>query len=183
MSGTKKSPFFPFYPADFLADENVILMSNREVGCYVKLMCYCWREGSIPNDTSKLAKLCGEDSSAMAELWQNIWHCFAVVENRLIHPRLSEEREKQKRHSKERSKSGRKGASARWQRENTDGSAIGSATQQPMAKNGFSSSFSFSDYKRPTRRRNVDVTVSSFKEGDEKEEAGLIQEGGDHASD
>ena len=33
------SPAFQFYPADFLSYENVMLMSNQEVGCYVKLMC------------------------------------------------------------------------------------------------------------------------------------------------
>ena len=86
-----KSPAFQFYPADFLSDENVVLMSNTEVGCYIKLMCYCWREGSIPSDVNKIAKICGEDDSAMAHLWLAISPCFAVAKNspdRLVHPRL-----------------------------------------------------------------------------------------------
>ena len=70
------SPAFQFYPAEFLADENVVLMSNQELGCYVKLMCYCWREGSIPSDVQKIARLCGEDGLAMAELWTAIRPCF-----------------------------------------------------------------------------------------------------------
>lgn len=36
-----KSPAFQFYAAEFLADENVVLMTNQEVGCYIKLMAYC----------------------------------------------------------------------------------------------------------------------------------------------
>lgn len=71
-----KSPAFQLYPSDFLSDENVVLMSNRGIGCYIKLMCYCWREGSIPADIRKVARLCGETGSDMAELWQEISPCF-----------------------------------------------------------------------------------------------------------
>ena len=36
----EKSPAFQFYASDFLVDENVNLMSNREIGCYIKLLCF-----------------------------------------------------------------------------------------------------------------------------------------------
>ena len=60
-----KSPAFQFYAAEFLADENVVLMTNQELGCYMKLMCYCWREGSIPSEIPKIAKCVGR----IAQLW------------------------------------------------------------------------------------------------------------------
>lgn len=150
-----KAPAFQFYAAEFLSDENVVLMTNQEVGCYIKLMAYCWREGSIPSDISKIAKLCGEDGSAMAQLWLAIGSCFAVAsdsQDRLVHPRLEKERMKQKEHAEERSASGKKGAKAKWDKaskeiqlnESRDGSAIGSAIKEPMAKDGSSSSSSSS---------------------------------------
>ena len=148
-----KSPAFQFYPADFLSDEHVVLMSNQEIGCYIKLMCYCWREGSIPADIGRISRLCGEDVTAMAELWLAIGSCFASANGdpaRLIHPRLEKEREKQSEHKKERSESGKKGAEARWgkgfqgypQGTKNDSSAMAEPMAEPMANDGFSSLFS-----------------------------------------
>jgi uncharacterized protein YdaU (DUF1376 family) len=139
----KQPPAFQFYPADFLADENVMLMNNRELGCYMRLMCYTWREGSIPNDIEKIAKLCVEDGSAMAQLWLAISSCFERApdrDDRLVHPRLDLERLKQQEHRKERAESGKKGAKSRWNKH--DGTANGSAIAQPMANDGSSSSTS-----------------------------------------
>jgi uncharacterized protein YdaU (DUF1376 family) len=143
-----KSPSFQFYPADFLSDENVVMMSNRELGCYMKLMCYCWREGSIPADMNKIARLCGEDGSAMADLWTAISGCFDTAENdasRLVHFRLEKERNKQTEYKKERSDSGRKGAESRWGKASkANGSAIAQPLAEPMANDGLSSSSSSS---------------------------------------
>lgn len=145
MSG---SPAFQFYPAEFLADANVVMMNNRELGCYMKLLCFCWREGSIPSEISKIAKLCGEDGTVMAQLWVAISSCFGIAiddPSKLVHPRLEKERQKQEEHRKERSESGLKGANSRWNKDlQKDGSANGSAIKQPMAKNGSSSSSSSS---------------------------------------
>jgi|GEM_PF-3825750 len=129
----KKSPAFQFYAAEFLSDENVAVMSNQEVGCYIKLICYCWREGSIPSDIKRISRLCGESTQIMSDLWPSLAPCFAVTQedrSRLIHPRLERERQKQIEHSKERSESGAKGAKSRWQKTK-------SATMaQPQDSNG-----------------------------------------------
>lgn len=147
------SPAFQFYPADFLADEHVALMSLAARGAYITLLCYCWREGSIPAETDKLARLCGVDSNAMAELMAELSPCFssAIGEpSRLINLRLYEEKEKQENHRKERALAGQKGAEKRWKRrrksiETKVGAAEDSlANVLPMAKNGSSSSSSSS---------------------------------------
>lgn len=138
-----KSPAFQFYPADFLADENVAMMTNQEIGCYIKLMCYCWREGSIPKEISKIAKLCGEDSLAMAELWRSISQCFTLAiadPSRLLHHRLEAERVKQENFRKERSESGKKGAEAKWAAASREDS---SAIAQPIAEHIANDSSSF----------------------------------------
>jgi len=90
-----KAPAFQFYPADFLADENVVLMTNQEVGCYIKLLCYCWRQKSIPMDVSRIAKLCGESSGDMEKMWPAIEPCFNVNGTRYFNKRLDIERRKQ----------------------------------------------------------------------------------------
>ena len=140
----KNIPAFQFYPSDFLSDENVALMNNAEVGCYIKLLCYCWKQGSIPNDVNKIARLCNETEESMAQLWIAISCCFkdGVNEGRLTHQRLEKERQKQLKFSKERSESGRKGAEIRWK----NSTAIAKPIAKPMAKDGSSSSSSINKY-------------------------------------
>lgn len=147
-----KSPAFQFYAADFIADENVVVMSNEEVGCYIKLMCYCWREGSIPSDLTKMGRMCGVDGLAMAQLWPAIQNCFSSATNetgRLVHPRLEEERKKQNEFRAERSEAGKHGAKSRWGNKKhlkaKPSKNNGSATVLPMAKDGSSSSSSSSN--------------------------------------
>ncbi len=146
------SPAFQFYPADFLADENVALMTNQAVGCYIKLICYCWREGSIPQQIPQLARLCAEDPASMASIWKSLKHCFKPARGkgagRLIHPRLERERRKQVAFKSDRSRAGRKGADALWNKKaaenpshaQANGNAQQLAMLEPMANDGSSSS-------------------------------------------
>lgn len=139
----EKPPAFQFYPSDFLSDENVVLMNNAEVGCYIKLLCFCWKQGSIPGDVVKLAKLCNEESDSMAQLWTAIKPCFqnGDIDGRLVHQRLKRERQKQDDFRQERSESGKKGADIRWKKKK-GGSGIAQPLPEPLAKNGSSSSSS-----------------------------------------
>ena len=149
-----KSPAFQFYPADYLADINVRLMSNQAGGCYLTLMCHAWLEGSIPSDLKKIGKLCGEDGAAMAELWLTLGKCFRPHPNdpeKLVHPRLEKERIKQNKRREERVSSGKKGANGRWGK---DKKADGAAIVLPIAKNGSSSSSSSS-----TSSSNQNISV------------------------
>jgi uncharacterized protein YdaU (DUF1376 family) len=105
----EQAPAFQFYAAEYLADENVQLMSLEEEGCYIRLMAYCWREGSVPSDEELLTRLCkGVKPSRVVK------GCFNYPSNdsaRLLHPRLEVERQK---HEEWRSKCARGGkASAR----------------------------------------------------------------------
>lgn len=163
------SPAFQFYPSDFLSDENVILMSNQAVGCYIKLLCVCWKEGSIPSDLSKLTKLCNETPENMAELWPSLEPCFKQNSHgRMTNPRLEREWLKQQGFRNERARSGKKGADARWLNvknkriaiEKTDSSELtdavldGSAMILPMANDGSSSSSS-SLIKKEIKKKEV----------------------------
>jgi len=143
-----KSPAFQFYPSDFLSDENVVLMSNQEAGCYIKLLCFCWKQGSVPNDTKKLAKLCGEDSESMATLWENIEPCFKVNGNgRLINPRLEKERCNQDKYHERQRKAGKMGAEKRWRNKDLNSTAIVSPMPNDSSSSSSSSSSSIKDKK------------------------------------
>lgn len=51
----KTSQSFPFYPSDFLL--GTVLMTDAQVGAYMRLLCYQWQEGSLPKDENLLARL------------------------------------------------------------------------------------------------------------------------------
>lgn len=179
-----RPPAFQFYPKDFLTDSSVILMSNEVVGIYIKLLCIDWLEDGIPEDTKLWMQLghydwFNEDGSlremndyslAIAQLLP----CFEKHPSKVgyvSNPRLQKERKKQLEHSLERSESGKKGAEIRWKNNeinnlNTDSSANGSAIQQPMAKNGSSSSSSSSfkskDYKPQLSEEDIKYAFESL---------------------
>lgn len=91
-----RSPAFQFYPADWLSDEQCSLYSLEEEGAYIRLICYCWREGTIPADPEKCAKLIGKGCSTnLARVVQGGFLQDPSNKDRMIHPRLEQERAKQ----------------------------------------------------------------------------------------
>lgn len=139
-----KSPAFQFYAADYLADESVQLMTLEEEGIYIRLLAYCWREGSIPADTASLSRLC---KGASAETMAQPLGCFISHKrdaSRLVHPRLENERKKQENFRQDRRNAGKKGAANRWKMGNgsANGKAMAEPLAEPMAKDGSSSSSS-----------------------------------------
>lgn len=57
MEIKKHSPAFQFYPQDFLV--GCADMSAEEVGGYIRLLCYQWTKGSLPNNNKKLMQMSG----------------------------------------------------------------------------------------------------------------------------
>jgi len=110
----EKAPAFQFYPRDFLTDGNVAAMSLQEVGAYIRLLCLCWQEQSLPTDPARLARMVGAPLPAFQKLWPAVRTCFQEVDGRLVHPRLEKEREKQRVRREHLSLNGQKGASHRW---------------------------------------------------------------------
>lgn len=111
----KPPPAFQFYAADWLADANVQLMTLEEEGAYIRLLAYCWREGSIPDNDEALSRLCKGGSKMVLTV---VRKCFQPNPNHpytLIHPRLEIERAKQ----------------AEWKLK----SSIGGTTSAAMRKN------------------------------------------------
>jgi uncharacterized protein YdaU (DUF1376 family) len=142
-------PSFPFYAADWLADERVQTMSMAGEGCYIRLLAYQWREGSIPADRSAIVLLCkANDSSAIDEA---LAHFQQVSRNpsRLINKRLEKERKKLEDFRKAKQIAGLAGADRRWHSHNS-----------PLAKNASSSSSS-SSIKEDLRKSSY---IAHFEE-------------------
>lgn len=109
----KAPPAFQFYAADYLADEHVQLMSLEEEGIYVRLMSYCWREGSISNDPEILSRLCKGGSTTAIRVVLARFQPHPTAEGRLVHSRLEGEREKQAKWRQKSAEGGRKSVESR----------------------------------------------------------------------
>lgn len=149
-----KSPAFQFYPSDWLSDFNVQLMTLEQKGSYIDLLCHDWKNDGIPS--SAIAQLSGLKDKWEDEENSILRSCFMAHpcdSHKLTNKRLLKERQKQEKFREERSISGKKGASSRWNKKTKKSN--GSAIKEPMAKNGSSSSSSSSDIKRTFKKPTV----------------------------
>lgn len=109
-----KPPAFQFYASDFVA--STIDMSAEEVGVYIRLLCYQWDNGGLPNDTEKLERIAGCSGNAVAQARHKFGICQdgKLRNDRLEQVRGSAEayRQKQSEKAKNRWKSAGKHSSA-----------------------------------------------------------------------
>lgn len=111
---SRYGPFFKLYPADWLADMNVAAMTLEQQGAYIRLLCHAWREGHLPNDPDKMARLLAVDPLHFrADLWPALEGCFVLKDGRLVNPRLEKERREYQRISEAGRIGGRASAAAR----------------------------------------------------------------------
>jgi hypothetical protein len=143
-----QAPAFQFYPADYLSDEKVQAMSIEGEGCYIRLLSYCWKEGSIPADREAIVKLCkGYAGPGINEAISCFVDASKIRKNsklkgRMVHKRLIQERIKQEKFSKSMQEAGLHGAEKRWGKNSQ-------AIARGIAKNGSSSSSSSSSSDIP----------------------------------
>lgn len=109
-----KSPAFQFYAAEWLADEKVSLMTLEEEGAYIRLVAYCWREGSIPADAEMLSRLCKGASTTSIRVVTSCFKQCPTDPLRLVHKRLESEAAKQREWRDKSSNGGRRSAEKRW---------------------------------------------------------------------
>lgn len=100
----KTSQSFSFYPADFLL--GTALMSAEEVGAYIRLLCFQWQEGSLPNDENLLARLAQTNASIISSVTRK----FAKGrDGRLRNSKMEDVRKSLTAYKKSRSENGSKG--------------------------------------------------------------------------
>lgn len=112
-------PWFPLYALEMLGDGDFISWSLEERGCWITLSARCWADGSIPEDTERMAKLCGCDAQAMLKHWAGIASKFekSEIPGRLISRRIEEERQKAIEKAEKICGRAKAGAAARWMKE------------------------------------------------------------------
>lgn len=139
-----KAPAFQFYAADYLADENVQLMSIEEEGCFIRLLAYGWREGSIPADEDQLIRLC-KGSTAFQTVIKRCFFPDPKNPSRLINKRLKIEAKKQKEFRKSKQRGGiNSGKSRRAKKFSTEHSSSSVQTEDEQNRTLQSSSSSSS---------------------------------------
>jgi len=110
-----KSPAFQFYPADYLSDRKVIVMTPYQRGLYIHLLCIDWLEDGFPEKDAQKLSGCSPDQWEQDGL-SVVEGCFKkhpTKEGFLTNERLCEERKKQAEWRKKSTLGGRKSASRR----------------------------------------------------------------------
>ena len=91
-----KAPFFPFYPADWLASPDTAQMTLEEQGAYLNLLCHQWGspDCSLPADNAVLGYL-SRAGDRWAEIGPKILRlCFERRGKSVFNRRLRRERQK-----------------------------------------------------------------------------------------
>ena len=101
----------------FFTDEKVKMMTNSQVGMYLKLLAHQWQEGSIPNDGYGLMAIVGISDESSAEYEKMVWvvkACFQRngTRKRWINPHMEAIRAQQLEQHHNRRKAGRLGGLA-----------------------------------------------------------------------
>jgi uncharacterized protein YdaU (DUF1376 family) len=87
--------WFKFFTDEFLADEALVSLTLEERGALVTLWAHAWREGSLPSEDWKVARLLGIPGPVQATLKPALKPFFTVDPgrpDRMISPRLERER-------------------------------------------------------------------------------------------
>ena len=104
----KTSPYVAFYPSDFLL--GTMCMTSEEVGAYMRLLCFQWQQGGIPQEEDKLARISGIPAKKLsAVLTKFELHEDGLLKNR----RMEAERVKVESFRDKQAERGKKGGRPR----------------------------------------------------------------------
>lgn len=147
-----KSPAFQFYPKDWLSNEKVAAMTNKERGEYINLLCYDWINDGLSEALFKGASTTVKD-------------CFQPNGKKWFNPRLLFERKKQKEWRAKSSEGGKKSAKARWEKGKVGGKGgYKMVVTKPQPNGNSSSSSSSSNKKKYTKKKFIPPTIEQIKE-------------------
>lgn len=105
-------PYFPFYPADYLAD--TAHLSTEQHGAYLLLLITAWsRGGRLPADHQKLARIARVNARRWHIISEDVLAFFEVDGDEIYSPRMVRDYKKAVSKSEKRSAIGRLGGSAK----------------------------------------------------------------------
>lgn len=109
-----KAPAFQFYPADYLINDKIAVLTLEEQGAYIRAVCYCWKYGSVPADIKTLSRLIGCGcSEEVARAVSTVFKVSSTDPTKLINLDLEKRRQEQKNWRKKCSDGGKRSAEAR----------------------------------------------------------------------
>lgn len=83
--------WFPFYVDAFETDEAVRRMTYEERGIYLALLCWQWRERSLPGDAALVARTLGVRRAIVQRLFRLLFvDAGDTGVRRLVNPKLAE---------------------------------------------------------------------------------------------
>lgn len=111
-------PSMPFYGDDFFTSETVLSLREADQMVYLRLLWLNHKEGSIPADTKRLARIVGRSHASFLRAWNDgiadAFHPVEGEEGRLRNDRMARVMEDMAERSRANAENGRKGAEARW---------------------------------------------------------------------
>lgn len=110
MSRRDRLPYFPFYPADWLADAEVRAMTLAQRGAYIDLLAIGWREDGLPDDVPSLARMIGGKPALVKQVLAIM---YVKRGGRFRNKRQESERKAAQATSRKRAAAGSKGGKAR----------------------------------------------------------------------
>jgi len=164
--------WFPFNVVAWLTSETARCMGNAARGAYIDLLARQWRDGSIPADVARLARLCGETADSFAAIWEEVGPCFTELDgdsSRLINLRLEQDRTEQDQARIQKTEAGKRGMAKRWAK-STTGSQVESASE-PIAddntviatNNGVITSDN--EKEKEKERENISILIAGERTG------------------
>lgn len=135
--GNHNHHVLPLFCDDLIA--STVDMTPGCFGAYMRILCYAWTRGGVPNDEQACGRIAGGFGKGD---WKAIRQRLLVLDagtdlERLSHPRLELEREAVRELKEAKSKAGHEGAKRRWQCQQPSHTAWqtdGSAMPVPLAK-------------------------------------------------
>lgn len=106
---------YPWYIADWRESETRISLSLAERGLYRELLDYCYLEGSLPKDQTRLSRLAGCSPKEFAQSWGSVSKLFDEDGDRLTHRKVNEVKAKVLKYHEQKKHAG--AASGRSRRE------------------------------------------------------------------
>ena len=108
-----KSSGFSFSPSEYLANQQIQMMSLEEEGIYIRLLSYCWQNGSVPKDPDQAARLVGKGASTTVVA--SVLRLFHPAQNpqELTHFDLQQQKERLTQWKEKSAAGGRKSAATR----------------------------------------------------------------------
>jgi uncharacterized protein YdaU (DUF1376 family) len=141
-----KAPFFKFFPTDFIA--STVAMSAEEVGAFIRLLCYQWENGTIPDDAEKLARISGCSGNAIA----SVLHKFCIRSaSGLQSARMEEERASMIEHAEKK----RANAFKRWAGEGKTAPKDAKPMQNECSRNAIASGLHMQNACLPEARSQI----------------------------